>query len=165
MICVCQQSSCVIERDIPASKNSCPTSESCHLWINAIMTPNGDRPIAKSKMVRYDCHIFAVALIIDHLLSSSFFNFTGGQIMIVTGESYVADPHMSNFEPRMAELEKEGILIRQKREIWPLYSVGKDGEQKGIVYVLEKQQWSENQLLSPQQDSTKYYVTIFNTHA
>ena len=46
-----------------------------------------------------------------------------------------------------------GILFQRKREIWPLYSVGKDGERKGIVYVLEKPQWNENYLMN--------YINIF----
>jgi len=62
----------------------------------------------------------------------------GGQMMTITGEGYLKDPQMSNFEPRMAELEKEGILIRRKREILPFYSADENGPMNGMIFVLEK---------------------------
>ena len=50
---------------IPASKNSCPTCESGHLWINTVITLNGDRPIAMKLFLKHaqQCYSFGITVL------------------------------------------------------------------------------------------------------
>ena len=58
--------------------------------------------------------------------------------MIICGEGFLSHPYLANFEPRIAELEKEGLLIHRKREIFPGYIRTENGTVRGLILILEK---------------------------
>ena len=58
--------------------------------------------------------------------------------MVVIGERYFDSPCMKNFEPRIRELEEEGVLIYKKKEVYPEYITCCYTETDGVVMVIEK---------------------------
>jgi len=62
----------------------------------------------------------------------------GGQFMVVSGEHYMEQPYMANFEPAIKKLEEEGKLRRKIRKIFPGYSTMDQGNINGLIIVFQK---------------------------